>query len=140
MTNYTSIYTVFSLGLAFASKYAILARFCNPLIIKHLLFSGAAEPSVRLLLRRDICPIALQNMPNRVAKHAQPRRDWACIEARKVPFRKSIRLSLPSKRSFSFPRSLFRPFFRHNLLTKFLHKPKVLSLLLSLSLEISDEP
>lgn len=118
MTNYTSIYTVFSLGLAFASKYAILARFCNPLIIKHLLFSGAAEPFVRLLLRRDICPIALQNMPNRVAKHAQPRRDWACIEARKVPFRKSIRLSLPSKRSFSFSPLSISPVFPTQLINQ----------------------
>lgn len=133
MTNYTSIYTVFSLGLAFASKYAILARFCNPLIIKHLLFSGAAEPFVRLLLRRDICPIALQNMPNRVAIGHVSRRE-RCLFANPYAYRCLLNGHFP------FSRSLFRPFFRHNLLTKFLHKPKVLSLLLSLSLEISDEP
>lgn len=37
-TNYTPIYTVFSAELWLASKYAILARFCNRLSFRYLQF------------------------------------------------------------------------------------------------------
>ena len=60
LTNYTSIYTVFSFDLSSVSKYAILVRFYNLLIIKHLPCIDVLTASIRSYFRYETCLIELR--------------------------------------------------------------------------------
>ncbi len=71
---------LFGNGHAFGRKYAILSIFAQPSDIQHITDLRHHSP-------RQISHCALQNMPNRTAKHARPRLDTLRFARRYMVFR-----------------------------------------------------
>ena len=84
----------FGNGHAFGRKYAILSIFAQPPDIQHITDFHHHSP-------RQISHCALQNMPNRTAKHARSHRQTCPIEPRLGIFRNSKHARSPAPALFS---------------------------------------